>query len=322
MRALRYDRYGDPSVLALVEVDPPRPKAGELLVRVRHASLNPLDWKTVAGHLRLLPTSPKLPRGVGVDFAGEVVGVGGGATRGFFPGARVFGMLSPFQRNGSCAELCVVSAAGAAAIPEGVDAATAATLPVSAGTAAQALVHHGGLRPGQHVVILGAAGGVGHFAVQLARHLGAEVTGVCGADNVDFVPSLGATRVVDYARDPDPVLARPADVVLDAAGVSSLGRWRERMAPAGVYVNTSPDLKAIATTVADAVRARVLGGPRGVALALKPGHAAWSRLAVWARAGALVPHLRERVGLADAPDALARLATGHGRGKIVVDIDR
>jgi len=319
MRALRYDHFGDPSVVGLVEAEPPRPAAGELLVRVVRAGLNPLDAKLIAGHLRFVPGMARPPRGVGVDFAGIVVGVGGGDVRGAFPGSRVFGTLSPFRRQGSCAELCVIPAAAAAILPEELDEATAAALPVAAGTAVQALVDHAKLAAGQRVIVLGAAGGVGHYAVQLARHLGAEVTGVCGPSNLEFVASLGATRVVDYSREPDPVADRPWDVVLDAAGVSSLARWRERLAPDGVYLNTSPDLRAIATTVADAIRARVVGGPRGVALAFKPGRAALERLADYARRGVLVPQVRATVGLEGVRGALTELAAGHGRGKVLVD---
>lgn len=319
MRALRYDHYGDPSVVGLAEAEPPRPAAGELLVRVVRAGLNPLDVKIVAGHLRLLPGMARPPRGVGVDFAGTVEGIGGGTMLGAFPGTRVFGTLSPFKRQGSCAEFCVIPAAAAAVVPEGVDFATAAALPVSAGTAVQALVDHARLAAGQRVVVLGAAGGVGHYAVQLARHLGAEVTGICGPSNLEFVASLGAARVVDYTREPEPVADRPWDVVLDAAGVSSLGRWRERLAPDGVYLNTSPDLRAIATTVADAIRARLTGGPRGVALVFKPGRVALERLADCARRGILVPQVRATVGLDGVRGALAELARGHGRGKVLVD---
>ena len=128
MRALRYARYGPPEVLEVVDLPAPAPGPGELLVRVGAASLNPLDWKIRSGHLRFLPVAERPPRGVGCDFAGTVVGTGGGAS-GFFPGARVFGTLSPFRRQGSCAEQVVVAVDRIAATPDGLGDAAAAAPP-------------------------------------------------------------------------------------------------------------------------------------------------------------------------------------------------
>ena len=320
MRAIRYPRYGPPDVLEVADVDEPVPGAGELAVRVRAASINPIDGKIRAGALRLLPTAERPPRGCGLDFAGEVVATGGGVA-GHFPGARVFGSLSPFRRQGAFAELVCVRADRLATMPSSLDFDAASALPIAAGTAAQALVDHARLAAGQRALIVGAAGGVGHFAVQLARHLGAHVTATCGASNVEFVRSLGADVVVDYQRED--VVARDDryDVIFDAASALGWSRGRAVLAPGGTYVNTSPDLRAIVTTLAESVAAR-FARQRVVALALKGGAEAWRRLARLADERALVPHVRETIGLAEVAEAQRRMETGHGRGKVVVDPSR
>jgi NADPH:quinone reductase-like Zn-dependent oxidoreductase len=317
MRAIRYPRYGPADVLEVVDVDAPVPRAGELAVRVRAASLNPVDGKIRAGALRLLPMAERPPRGSGLDFAGDVIATGGDVA-GYFPGARVFGSLSPFARQGAFAEVVCVRADRLATMPASLDYGAAAALPIAAGTAAQALIDHARLASGQRVLVVGGAGGVGHFAVQLARHLGAHVTATCGAGNVDFVRGLGADVVIDYLRED--VLSRDEryDAIFDAAAALGWSRARAVLARGGTYVNTSPDLRAVVTTIAESVAAR-FAHQRVVALALRGGADAWRRLAGFAQARALVPHIRETIGLAGVADAQRRLETGHGRGKVVVD---
>ncbi len=243
MRALSYDRWGPPEVLRVVDIDEPAPQAGEVKVRVHAASLNPLDWKIRAGHVRWLPVFRRPPRTPGCDFAGEIVGVGGGAT-GHYVGERVFGSLLPFGRAGTLAEVVVAGADRLATIPDEVSWEQAAALPVAAGTALQAVVDEGRLGAGQRILITGAAGGVGHFAVQLAKHLGAEVVGVCGAANVEFVRALGADEVIDYARDDFTRRDDRFDVVFDAACASSFHAARAVLTDTGRYINTGGDAGA------------------------------------------------------------------------------
>lgn len=321
MRALRYARFGPPEVLEVVDVDEPVPRAGELKVRVRAASLNPLDVKLRAGHLRLMPGFDRPPRGCGVDFAGEIVGTGG-AVAGVFPGMRVFGSLSPFRRAGSFAEFVCVRPDRIAATPDAVPDAHAATLPVAAGTAVQALVDHANLAGGMRVLVVGAAGGVGHFAVQLGHHAGAHVTATCGPDNVAFVASLGADAVLDYTREDATRPAAPYDVVFDVAGRSSWRAMRNAMAPEGVYLNTSGDAGAVVATIGETLAARLAGRQRVVGLVLKGGADAWRRLAKLAEARTLVPHVRATIGLAGVAGAQREMQAGHGRGKVVVDPSR
>lgn len=320
MRALQYARYGPPDVLEVVELDEPVPRAGEVKVRVHAAGLNPVDGKIRAGHLRFLPIAERPPRGCGLDFAGEVVGTGG-ATANLFPGARVFGSLSPFRRAGSFAEFVCVAPARIAQVPASLGFAEAAALPIAAGTATQALVDHARVRAGQRVLVNGASGGVGHFAVQLARHLGAHVTGTCGPDNVDFVRSLGADEVVDYTSSDFTDGSARYDAILDAAGHSSWHRCRAVLAPRGVYVNTSPDARAVVTTLADRFVAR-FAHQRVVGLVLQSNADAWRRLARLVDEHAFAPHIREIVGLSGVAAAQRRMESGHGRGKVVVDPSR
>ena len=317
MRALRYDRYGSPDVLHVAEIAEPAPAAGEAKVRVRAASLNPLDWKIRAGHLRLIPLFRGPPRGVGSDFAGEIVGVGGGASPRHV-GERVLGSIVPFPREGALAEFVVVPVNRVVPIPDSLDFAHAAALPVAGGTALQALVDHARIVAGRRVLITGAAGGVGHFAVQLAKHLGAYVTGVCSAANCEFVKGLGADEVIDYAREDFTRRGDRFDVVFDAAGASSFAAARQVLAEDGCYLNTGGDAAAVASTVAAAIFTRLTSRQRAIPFMLDNSPQTWERLAAFAQARVLRPHIERTVALDEVADAMRAMETGHGRGKIVV----
>jgi NADPH:quinone reductase-like Zn-dependent oxidoreductase len=317
MRALRYDRFGPPEVLHVVDLPEPVPQAGEVKVRVHAASLNPLDWKLRAGHLRWLPVFRQPPRTLGCDFAGEIVGVGAGA-RSHYVGERVFGSLLPFGRDGALAEYLVAGVDRLATMPDDLGFDQAAALPVAAGTALQAVVDEAHLGAGQRILITGAAGGVGHFAVQIAKHLGANVVAVCGAANADFVRGLGADEIVDYARADFTRRADRFDVVFDAACASSFTAARTVLSAAGCYVNTGGDAAAAVGTAVNALLARFSSRQRAVALVLAGGSARWERLAALAREGVLRAHVERRIALEDVAEAQRAMATGHGRGKIVV----
>ncbi|CAG0992852.1 alcohol dehydrogenase [Burkholderiales bacterium] len=322
MRAITYDRYGASDVLRIVEIAEPVPRSGELKVRVRAASLNPVDVKIRAGHTRLVPMFERPPRGTGVDFAGEVVGTGGGEVAGYFPGARVFGSLSPFGRAGSFAEYVCVTPDRIALTPSSLGDGEAAALPIAGGTAVQALDDHAHLVHGQRVLVNGATGGVGHFAVQYARHVGAHVTAVCGPANVAFARDLGADAVLDYTHEDFTAGTAIFDVIFDATGHVRWRRCRNVLAPGGVYINTSPDAASVLATIAEAAAARLTGRQRVVGLVLKGGAEAWRRLARLAESGALRPHIRATIGLGDVAEAGRQMETGHGRGKVVVDPSR
>jgi NADPH:quinone reductase-like Zn-dependent oxidoreductase len=317
MRALRYPRYGPPEVLGVEEMSEPSPGAGHAKVRVRAVGLNPLDWKIRAGHLRFIPIFRSPPRGLGCDFSGEIVGVGGGATPRHV-GERVFGSLAPFGPHGACAEYVVVPYDRMLPLPPGADDLQAAALPIAAGTALQALTDEAHLVAGQRVLITGAAGGVGHFAVQVARHFGAQVVAVCSARNADFVRSLGADEVVDYAAHDFTRRDDRFDVVFDAACSSSFPAARRVLADFGCYVNTSADMASTLSTVAGAVLARLGSHQRAVPFVLKNGIPLWQRLLDLVRDGALRAHIERTITMEEVADAFRAMETGHGRGKIVV----
>ena len=317
MRALRYDRYGQADVLYVADLPEPVPAGGEAKVRVRAASLNPLDWKIRAGHVRFLPVFRAPPRGMGADFAGEIVGVGGGATSRHL-GERVFGSLLPFGREGTLAEYIVVALDRLVPIPENIDDEHAAALPIAGGTALQALTDEAALASGQRVLITGAGGGVGHFAVQIAKHIGAHVVAVCSAGNAEFVRSLGADEVVDYAHDDFTHRSDRFDVVLDAACASSFAAAKSVLTEAGCYINTGGDAGAVVGTAVSAMFARFTSRQRAIPLALRSGPAIWNRLAQLARDGVLRAHVERTIALEEVADAQRAMRTGHGRGKIVV----
>jgi NADPH:quinone reductase-like Zn-dependent oxidoreductase len=317
MRALRYDRYGGPEVLQVVDVAEPSPQPGEVKVRVRAASLNPLDWKLRAGHARFLPLFRSPPRTLGCDFAGEIVGVGGGPIS-HFVGERVFGALLPFGRDGTLAEYAVANVERLATLPANVSFEQGAALPVAGGTAHQALVDDARLVRGQRIVITGAAGGVGHFAVQIAKHLGAHVVGVCSAANADFVRGLGADEVIDYGREDFTQRGERFDVVFDAACTSSYHAARAVLADDGVYLNTGGRGSAVAGTLVGGLIARATSRQRAVAVTLRSGAARWRQLATLAEDGIVQAHIARTIGFEHVADAQRAMETGHGRGKIVV----
>jgi NADPH:quinone reductase-like Zn-dependent oxidoreductase len=317
MRALRYHAYGPPEVLGIEETPEPSPAAHQVKVRVQAVALNPLDWKIRAGHLRYLPLFRQPPRGMGTDFAGEVVGIGDGPTMRRI-GERVFGSLSAFGREGALADYIVVPDDRVLPIPHELDIAQAACLPVAGGTALQALTDESHVLQGQWVLITGAAGGVGHFAVQIAKSFRAYVVAVCSAGNAEFVRTLGADEVVDYAREDFTRRADRFDVIFDAACASTFAASRRLLEETGVYINTSGNAAALVDTVAFALFARFTSHQRAVPFALRNDSTMWRRLLEFVRERGLRAHVERSIALEDVAAAQRSMETGHGRGKIVV----
>lgn len=236
MKAIRFTQYGSPDVLQLAEVEKPTPKAGEILVSVHAASANPLDWHIMRGEpfLARLEYGLRRPRisSLGADFAGTVVAVGDQVTR-FKPGDAVFG--ETFHSGLGCfAEFVCAPETALVLKPEAVSFEAAAAVPLAALTALQGLRDKGKIRAGQQVLINGASGGVGTFAVQIAKAFGAHVTAVCSGRNHDFVRGIGADDVIDYQGEDFTRRAGHYDLILDGVGNHSVSSLRRALKPQGV----------------------------------------------------------------------------------------
>jgi 2-desacetyl-2-hydroxyethyl bacteriochlorophyllide A dehydrogenase len=238
MKAAVIYSYGTPDVLQVADIERPQIKPHQLLVKVYASSINPIEWKMRKGMLKIL-TGSKFPIILGFDVSGEVIEVGAQVSR-FQPGDLVYARLDQLT-GGAYAEYTAVSERVAALKPINMTHEQAAVVPLAAMTALQALRDQGCLKVGQKVLINGASGGVGIFAVQIAKVLGAgEVTGVCGSKNIDIVKSLGADRVIDYTQKDFTQDLTKYDIIFDVVGNRSLSDCKSVLQPSGIYVTTQP----------------------------------------------------------------------------------
>jgi NADPH:quinone reductase-like Zn-dependent oxidoreductase len=327
MKAIRYHRYGGPDVLELQDVDAPEAGDGEVLVRVRAASVNPLDWhfmrgapylvRAMAGLSRPKPSATRL----GADMAGSVEAVGQNVT-GFQPGDEVFGGL---EERGTLAEYISVRAdAVVLPKPAGLTFGQAAAVPVAAFTALQALRDHGRVQPGQKVLVNGASGGVGTFAVQIAKALGAEVTGVCSTANVEMVASIGADQVIDYTREDFTQARRRYDLLIDVAGNRSLAETRRVLVPKGVLVVVGgPDKGRWIGPFGRTIRMLLQSPAVSQRMVSFLAHQNRDDLAVLRElldAGQVTPVIDRTYALNEVAEAVRYLETGHARGKVVITV--
>jgi len=315
--------YGPPQVLRLTRVAELPLAPGHVRVRVQAASVNPLDWHFMRGEPRVMrlvsgfgaPAEPRL----GADFAGVVTAVAPGVSRPR-PGDRVFGI-----RTGSFAEFVDVRADGAIVVlPPQVDFASGAAVPIAAITALQALRDVGKLRPGQRVLVNGASGGVGSFAVQIARLMGAEVTGVSSRRNLELVRGLGAARVIDYTSEDFTRDATRWDLVVDNVGNRPLGEVLRVLAPEGRYVmvggpSEDPWLGPVWRVLAMALRQPFVA-QRLESFTADDDRADLETLAGWLADGRLRAVIDRRYPLAAVPEAIAYLELGRARGKVVIEV--
>ena len=323
MRAIVRDTYGSPDVLELQEIDKPDVTEDELLVRVRAASVNPVDWHSLTGtpyivHLQDGLRTPKSNR-LGVDFAGQVEAVGTNVTQ-FRPGDEVFG-----ARNGAFAEyVCVREDRAVVPKPANLTFEQAAAVPIAALTALQGLRDKGHLQPGQKVLINGASGGVGTFAVQIAKALGAEVTGVCSTRNVDLVRSLGADHVIDYTQEDFTRSDQRYDLMLDIAGSKSWSECRRILNPQAILVIVGgPKTNRLIGPVSHLVKVRLAAlrsSQKVVFFLAKMNKADMVVLRELLEAGEVTPVIDRRYELSEIADALRYLGEGHAQAKIVVTV--
>jgi NADPH:quinone reductase-like Zn-dependent oxidoreductase len=320
MKAIVIDGYGASDRLLLREVETPRPAAGEVLIRVHAAGVNPIDWKIRRGLFRPVLWL-RFPVILGCDVSGVVEAAGPGVTR-FQPGDPVFGLLDPKRHGpGGYAEYAAAPESSLARKPELLSFEEAASLPVAALTALQSLRDLGRLRAGGSVLINGASGGVGTLAIPLARALGAlRIAGVCGPSNVELVRSLGADPVIDYRREDFTRRPETYDVVLDAVAMSSFGACRRLLTPRGVYVTTLPMPGAVAWGAILPI-AGLLGYGKRAKIVLARGRAPdLEFLARQADLGHLRPIIDRVLPLEQAREAHDYSETERARGKIVLRV--
>lgn len=315
MKAFIQTGYGSPDVIVEREIAVPQAGPGEVLVRVRAASLSAGDRFLMRGtpfpaRLAVGFPRPKADHVVGLDFSGVVESVGEGVTR-YAAGDPVFG-----ECRGACAEFARANVTRIAHKPDALTFEQAAALPTSGCTALQALRDHASVQPGYRVLINGATGGVGTFAVQIAKALGAEVTGVCGTSNLDLVRSLGADHVIDYTREDFTEMGPRFDVVLDNVASHPLSRARRALVPTGIHVPSSGHggMRWIIAAALTAPFVKTQGAP----LVAKTTAADLTVLAEMVTQGRVAPVIDEVYPLARALDAFVRLDAGHQRGKIVL----
>jgi NADPH:quinone reductase-like Zn-dependent oxidoreductase len=323
MQAITYHCYGPPEVLELQALEKPAPAEDQVLVRVHAAAVNPLDWHYMRGspYIMRLGTglgAPKETR-LGVDFAGTIEAVGNRVTR-FKPGDEVFG-----GRTGAFAEYVTVREDRALALkPANVSFEQAAAVPIAAITALQGLRDKGRLQPGQKVLINGASGGVGTFAVQIAKALGAEVTGVCSSRNVDMVRALGADHVIDYTRENFTEGGQRYDLILDNVGNHSLRAIRRALVPDGTLVIVGGSSKGNWIGPMTEPLLAILSSPfvsqnlENFMARLDPQDL--SALADLMRAGKVTPVIDRRYPLSEVPAAIRYLEEGHARGKVIITV--
>lgn len=313
MRAMLYRAYASP--LEPADLERPTPAAGQLLVRARFSSVNPVDWKIASGKLRLLMSVP-LPAVPGYDIAGEVEALGPGVS-GFQNGDRVHARINGGS-GGASAEYALVGVDVATKVPQGMGLDTAAALPLAGMTALQGLRDEARLPMSgakERVLVVGASGGVGHIAVQIARAAGAHVTGVCSGRNAELVASLGANEVIDYTK-PDAFKDKgPFDVVLDCVG-GSPSAWTKMLVPGGRFASCLPGPAVFARAALNPFTSR-----RVRAVMLKSNAADLRVLDELFEKNALRVVIDGRYGLSKLEDAWARSKSGRATGKIVVAID-
>ncbi|WP_346292892.1 NAD(P)-dependent alcohol dehydrogenase [Sphaerothrix gracilis] len=269
MKAIVINQYGSADALEYVDLPEPTFNANELKVKVQAASINPVDWKIRQGKLNLL-SGRRFPKRLGSDLAGEVVACGDRVTL-FQPGDEVYAFLNPLA-GGAYAEYAIVPESLACFKPKNLTAAQAAAVPLAATTALQALRDLGNLRSDQAVLVNGASGGVGSFAVQIAKAFGATVTGVCSGRNFELMTALNCDRMIDYTHENFTQHQEKYDLIFDAVAQQTFSQCRQVLKPNGVYISTLPSpqtlIQAAITTVLPGKRCKlVLAQPKGIDLA-------------------------------------------------------
>ena len=322
MKAIVYDRYGPPDVFRLEEVDQPTPRGDQVRVKIRAASVNAPDWRL----MRANPIFARLHSGLlrpkfrilGCDVSGTVDAVGPDAKQ-FRVGDDVFGDLARFGYGGFAEYVCPTEKA-LAAKPASVSFEAAAATPMAAMTALQGLRDRGHVQPGQKVLIAGASGGVGTFAVQIAKLLGAEVTAVCSTSKTELARSLGADRVIDYSKDDFAKGAERYDVVFAINGFRRIWDYRRVLAPRGVYLMAGGEWPQIRQALLWGPLLSLFGRQRFGPSTTRASQKDLSFLGELLASGTIRPVIDRHYPLGSVPDAIRYVEAGHASGKVIIDI--
>jgi NADPH:quinone reductase-like Zn-dependent oxidoreductase len=327
MKAIVRDTYGSPDVLRLEEVEKPVPAEGEVLVKIHATSINQADWHLLTADIflvRLMSGGLRTPRQriLGADVAGVVEAVGPNVTQDR-PGDAVFGDASGGGAGGmgGLAEYVAVPASALVPLPANLSFDEAAALPMAAVTALQGLRDVGQIRPGQKALIQGASGGVGTFAVQIAKALGTEVTAVCSTRNMDQARALGADHVIDYTKEDFTVGSERYDLIFAANGYHTLSEYKRALAPGGRYVMAGGASKQMFEAL---LLGRLVfgGGNRKMGVvSAKPSRQDLEIIRKLVETGKVIPCIDRRYPLEQAAEALRYLGAGHARGKVVITMD-
>ena len=314
MRSIIYNKYGGPEVFEVADVEKPEPDANSILVRVKASSINPVDYKVRRGDMKIL-SGKKFPKNAGADFAG-VIEKAGENVAGYRKGDEIYGFLNP-MKGGAYSDYLIADPANVSLKPEKFSFEQAASMPIAALTALQALNYLGNVNEGTTVLINGATGGVGSFAVQLAKTLGAEVTGICSENNMKLCKDLGADEVFNYAEDELNRSGRKFDVFFDAAAKSTFLKSKKFINSKGIYITTIPGFGVIINRLFNFLPFKkkskiIMVKSSGIDLAIMTG---------FAMTETLEPVIAKSFKLEDVADAQELAESGKFRGKIVVKID-
>ncbi len=321
MKAIVRTKYGSPDVLQVKEVEKPTPRENEVLVKIRAASVNAADWHLLTADIVLIRLmmglfKPKILI-LGADVAGQVEAVGHSVTQ-FQPGDEVFGDLAA-SGWGSFAEYVAVPESALALKPANLSFEEAAAAPLAGVTALQGL-RKGQIRPGQKALINGASGGVGTFAVQIAKALGAEVTAVCSTRNMEQARALGADHVIDYTQEDFTQKGQQYDLIFAANGYHSLSAYKRALTPTGIYVMAGGAPKQMFEALLLGPLMSLGGGRKMGNVSASPNHQDLLALKKMLETGQVKPVIDKRYPLEDTPEAMRYLGEGHARGKVVITL--
>ncbi|MBL7995764.1 NAD(P)-dependent alcohol dehydrogenase [bacterium] len=323
MKAITYKKYGSPDVIRLEDVEKPVVKDDRVLVKIYAASLNAYDWHFLTADIfmmRLMGVGmfkPKNPR-LGADFSGRVEAVGKNVTQ-FKPGDEVFGDAASFG-NGAFAEYIALPEKALALKPANLSFDEAAAVPMAALTALQGLRDEGKIEAGKKVLIQGASGGVGTYAVQLAKWFGAEVTAVCSTRNTDQARKLGADHVIDYTKENFTLSGKQYDLILAANGYHPLSAYKRALTPKGIYIMAGGTAAQIFSAMLLGPLMSNKGGKKMGGVSAKINQKDLFILKDLLEAGKVVPVIDRRYPLHETAEALRYLGEGHARGKVVITV--